>query len=329
MKKNTNFAFLAAMLLVGFALSFSGLTAYAEEENAEILIEPAPAASLSLKECISTNSDMVDFGELAEGGRSYTQEFVLRNACDKELTVVTKAQTYDGSADINNDYKIADEWLTFVGGKTDYVVPAKGEATVKMRVFLPNSVKGASYYTAVGLSLKDSQDADDKKVVNVRMDVTSEGFSCGGTVTSNYAQALGFGGGVRAGVKLKNTGTGGFLSKYTLKRGALFGSSEYETLAEDAKEVPAGADVEFYGGDYTSDQYGIYKVQQTVSYINSEGEEMESVLEQTVINVPLVSVFIAGGALLALLSLIIVVKIMKRRKVEEEEDSKEKSDNEL
>ena len=329
MKKNKNFAFLTAALLAGVVLSFSGLSAYADEENSESLIAPNLVSSLSLKDCISTDSDIVDFGELAEGGRSYTHEFSLKNACDKEMTVVAKVQTFDGDAEISNDYKIADEWMTFVGGKTDYVVPAKGETAVKMRVFLPNSVKGASYYTAVGLSLKDSQSTDDKKVVNVRMDVTSEGFSRGGTVTSNYAQALGFGGGVRAGVKLKNTGTGGFVSKYTLKRAALFGSGDYETLAEDLKEVPAGADIEFYGGDYTSDQYGVYKVQQTVSYINSEGEAMESVLEQTVINLPLVAVFIAGGALVALLSLIIVVKIMKRRKVEEKEDSKEDSDNEL
>jgi hypothetical protein len=219
-----------------------------------------------------------------------------------------------------------------VGGKTDYVVPANGESEIKLRVFLPNSVKGASYYAAVGLQLKDEPSSSENEVVNVRMDVTSSGFSRSGAVASNYAQALGFGGAVRAGVKLKNTGTAGYLSKYTLECGSLFGSDDYEKIAEDSKEVPAGADAEFYAGNYTENQYGIYRVRQTVTAVNSDGESIESVLEQTVINIPLVAVFIAGGALIALLSLIIVVKIMKHRKAEEKEDSKKgkkEPDNEL
>ena len=329
MKKSKNNAFLVAMLCAGLVMSFSGLTAYADEESSETLVAPISTETPSLKDCISTSSDMVDFGELSEGGRSYTQEFQLKNSCDSELVVVAKAQVYDGDAEINNDYKLANDWLTFVGGKSDYALPAKGETSVKIRVFLPNSVKGASYYAAVGLSLKDSQNTEDKQVVNVRMDVLSDGFTRGGMVTSNYAQAFGFGKSVRAGVKLKNTGTSGFLSKYTLKRGAVFGSEDFQTLVEDAKEIPAGAEVEFYAGDYVSDQYGIFKIQQTVTYINSDGETMESVLEQTVINVPLVVVFIVGGALVALISLIIVVKIMKRRKAEEQEDSKQEDENEL
>ena len=127
---------------------------------------------------------------------------------------------------------------------------------------------------------------------------------------------------MKAGVKLKNTGTVGYQSKYTLKRGPVFGSDGFVTIVETSKEVPAGGEVEFYGGNYTENQYGIYKVQQSVTYVNSDGDIVESVLERTVINLPVVSVFIVGGALLALISLIIVAKIMKHRKKIEKVDEK-------
>ena len=322
MKKCKDFAFIAVFLLASLVLAFSNNRVFADEESSnEILIAPNPTASSpSLKECVTPDVKILDFGELAEGGRSYTQSFILKNSCTTELNVVANVQTYDKDDGVSNSYKIADEWLTFVGGKTEYVLPASSETVVKLRVFLPNSVKGASYYAAVGLKLKDSTNTEDAGVVNVRMDVTSDGFERSGNLVSNYAQALAFGGTVKAGVKLKNTGTAGFLSKYTLKRGSVFGSGDFETIAEDSKEAPAGADIEFYGGNYTENQYGIYKIQQTVNYVNSDGEAMESTLEQTVINLPLVAVFIAGGALIALLSLIIVVKIMKHRKAEEKEN---------
>ena len=68
-------------------------------------------------------------------------------------------------------------------------------------------------------------------------------------------------------------------------------------------------------------------IQQSVTYVNSDGEMVESVLERTVINLPIVSVFIVGGALLALISLIIVAKIMKHRKKIEKVDEAVESDN--
>lgn len=331
MKKCKNFAFIASVLLVSVFLSFSGMSAFADEEaSEEILIEPNPTSTLpSLKECIEPDVEVLDFGELAEGGRSYTQSFILNNKCTTDVAVVAKVQTYDVEDSVSNDYKLADEWLTFVGGQSEYSVPAGKDTVVKLRVFLPNSVKGASYYAAVGLRLKDGTDTEDTEIVNVRMDVTSDGFVRSGNLVSNYAQALSFGGTVKAGVKLKNTGTSGFLSKYVLKRGSVFGSDDFETIAEDSKEVAAGRELEFYGGNYTESQYGIYKIQQIVSYVDGDGNAMESTLEQTVINLPLASVFIAGGALIALISLIVVVKIMKHRKAEEKEDEKEDSENEL
>ena len=332
MKKCKKFAFIATLLLAGSVLAFSNGAVFADEVagSEELLVVTNPTATLpSLKECVTPDVEILDFGELSEGGRSYTQSFILKNTCNSELSVVANVQSYDGGDSISDAYKAADEWLTFVGGKTEYVLPANSDTVVKLRVFLPNSVKGASYYTAVGLKLKDSTDAEDTEIVNVRMDVASEGFTRSGNLISNYAHALSFGGTVKAGVKLKNTGTAGFLSRYTLKRGSVFGKDDFETIAEDSKEVPAGADIEFYGGNYTENQYGIYKIQQTVTYVNGDGEAIESTLEQTVINLPLVAIFVAGGALLALISLVIVVKIMKYRKAEEKEDKKAKSENEL
>ena len=328
MKKFKNFAITALVAVSVVFLAFSGANIFADEESsAESLVLNPSTSSPSLQECVSSDTDFLDFGELDEGGRSYTKSLILHNSCDRDLAIVAKIQTHDKDDPAMNEAMAADDWLTFVGGQTEYVLPARNDTTVKLRVFLPNNVKGTSYYTAVNFRLKDSTDSNDTKVINIRMDVKSDGFVRSGNLVSNYAHALSFGGAVKAGVKLKNTGTVGYQSKYILKRGPVFGSDGFVTIAEASKEVSAGGEVEFYGGNYTENQYGIYKIQQSVTYVNSDGEMVESVLERTVINLPIVSVFIVGGALLALISLIIVAKIMKHRKKIEKVDEAVESDN--
>jgi hypothetical protein len=51
----------------------------------------------------------LDFGELAEGGRSYTKSFLVKNNCSEEFEITAKVRAYDGPAEINNEYKLADE----------------------------------------------------------------------------------------------------------------------------------------------------------------------------------------------------------------------------
>lgn len=286
--KKIKFVASAALALV---LCFGGLT-YAD----------------STENIFETDKDYVDFGELSELGRSYTQNFTMRNHSDTEQKVVASVAAYE-NGNVSNDFKIADEWLTFVDGKNEYTVPAGGESVVNVRVHLPNTVKAGTYYASVNLNLE----SETFKTIDVRMDILGEGFSRAGSLGGNYARSISFGGKIQAGATVKNTGSAGFVTTYTLKKGEAFGLEHFQDIISETKEVPAGSEVKFDASEFTQDQYGIYKLEQTVTYVNGNGELIESTLKQTVINLPWASVFIAGGVLFAIIVLIVVVAIIRKK----------------
>ena len=282
---------LVASAALAFAFCFGGLTF---ADGSEAVFE--------------TNKAYIDFGELSELGRSYTQEFRIRNNSDEEQKVVASIASYE-NGNVSNDFKIADEWLVFVDGQNEFTVPANGETAVKVRVHLPNTVKAGSYYATV--KLNDSSETF--KTLDVRMDILGDGFSRSGSLGGNYARAVSLGGKIQAGAVVKNSGSSGFVSTYTLKKGEAFGLEHFEEIVSETREVPAGTELKFDASEYTENLYGIYKLEQTVTYVNGNGELIESTLKQTVINLPWLSVFIAGGVVFAIIVLIVVISILRKK----------------
>lgn len=258
---------------------------------------------------LSTDVAYIDFGELTELGRSYTQSFIVRNASEEEKTFKAEVSGYE-SGEVSNDFKVADEWLVFVDGQDEYKVPANGETAVRVRIHLPNSVNPGSYYATLRLS----SESEVFEKLDVRMDVMGKDMVRSGALEGNYARAISLGGKIQSGAVVKNNGNYGFVSRYTLRKGEVFGLEHFEEIVSETREVPAGKEVKYDASLYTEGQYGIYKLEQTVSYVNSNGELVESVLKQTVINLPWVSVFIAGGVVFAIIVLIVVISIIRRKR---------------
>jgi hypothetical protein len=210
--KKIKFVASAALALV---LCFGGLT-YAD--STEIIFE--------------TDKDCVDFGELSELGRSYTQNFTMRNHSDVEQKVVASVAAYE-NGNVSNDFKIADEWLTFVDGKNEYTVPAGGESVVNVRVHLPNTVKAGTYYASVKLNLE----SETFKTIDVRLDILGEGFSKTGSLGGNYARLISFGCKIQAGATVKNTGNAGSVRTYTLKKGEAFGLEHFQDIISTCESL--------------------------------------------------------------------------------------------
>ncbi len=296
---------------------------------------------MAIEQCLSVDNTVLDYGSLSELGRSYTRTFVLKNNCEHEIKVSGEVVKYAGEG-ATEAADQASEWLNFVGGENKFTMGSKENKTVSMRVYLPEKVDSGSYYAGINLKNDSSEQFDEEYAdiirMTARLDILGAGANLSGVLDKNSAIPLSLGGKVAASAKLHNTGTVGYQVGYKLEKSNAFGLEHYESLVEKNAELSAGGELEFKGSDYTENQYGIYKIKQTVNYVNTEGERVESVLVQTVVNLPWVSVFIAGGCLFALILLTAISKAIKLNKknkkdsdeeLEEEIEAEEKEEEEL
>ena len=283
---------------------------------------------MAIEQCLKVDNAVLDYGGLSELGRSYTREFTIKNDCEHSIQVSGKIDVYEGEgASASN---AASEWLTFVGGENKFELGTKASKNVAMRVYVPEKATPGSYYATVTMKNESSEQHDEEfgDIVDlaVRMDILGAGSQFSGALDSNYALPISFGGHVASGAKLRNTGSVGYQVSYKLERSNAFGMEDFQGLANKTAELPAGGELELKASEFTEGQYGIYKLRQTVDYVNGEGQRVESVLTQTVINLPWVAVFIAGGCLFALILLGIIVEAIKLRKISKREDKEEEEE---
>ena len=59
--------------------------------------------------------------------------------------------------------------------------------------------------------------------------------------------------------------------------------------------------------------YGVYTVEQRISYIDAEGKQKESILSHAVVNLPWWGLAIAGGVVVLIIVMIIVIKIHHKK----------------
>ena len=281
---------------------------------------------MAIEQCLKIDNTVLDYGGLSELGRSYTREVTVKNDCEHSIKVSGSVQKFTGEG-IEASATVANDWLNFVGGENKFELGTKASKNVALRVYVPEKVDSGSYYATVNLKNDSSEQFDeeypDALNLTVRMDILGAGSSLSGVLNKNYATPISFGGKVASGAKLRNTGSVGYQVSYKLERSNAFGLEDFQSLSEKTAELPAGGELELKASEFTEGQYGVYKIRQTVDYVNSEGQRIESVLTQTVINLPWVSVFIAGGCLFALIVLGVIakaIKLNKKSKKEDEED---------
>ena len=263
--------------------------------------------------------ESLDFGMLGEIGRSYTSSFEIINGTEGELEFTVSANKYEGE-DISDENKQASSWLAFVGGVTYYKVPALSKKTVNVRVIVPADAKAGTQYALIKIDGSDER----TEMINVRMTVGGEDAKFGGAISGSFISPFGLTDKISATAKVKNSGNAGFEAKYVLRGKSAFGNADWKTLAESAAEVAPGKEVTFESAD--SDEalgFGVFQVEQKITYVNDKGEMVEAGNSRTVINVPIWLVIVAGVVVLLIIGLIVFLAIRSKKKEEEEQEAEE------
>ena len=275
-------------------------------------------------ESYSVSTEEIDFGRLTEAGRSYTKTFSVTNNTDKKLIVRAEIIKSE-NADIKDDYKLASEWMTFVGGVRRFEVAKNSTANISVRVALPAELTGSTQYATVRLL---DEDGFERKV-NVRMDVVTDDFKYGGDVAENNLGFVALKETVDGSAVVKNDGTASFKAQYFVQYKNAFGLSEWKTIIDTEREVAPGTEVRFTTADDgdVAIGYGIFKVEQKIVYVNAENKKVEMALSHVVVNIPIWLLCVIGGVILLIIILVIVIKAIRRRR-EEKEDEEEEAEEE-
>lgn len=286
---------------------------------------------MAIEHCLASDDAVVDFGWLAEAGRSYTRNVTIRNECEHDIEVsgalLGEYGKIDGSVDAASN---AADWLAFVGGENHFSLGAKASKTISIRNYVPAAAGAKSYYAQVSFRNESSEQHDeefpDVLKIDTRMDIAGgESSVLAGKLEKNSLRVLNFGGKIKNDVYMTSEGSYGYLAHYKLEKSQAFGIEDFETIVEKDFEVAGNnssmASIEEV--EANANHYGIYKLRQTVQYVNGDGNRAESVLTQTVVNLPWVTLFILGGALFALLLLMIISKAIKYHKKAKKEDEEE------
>ena len=264
----------------------------------------------------SVKPNTLDFGMLSEVGRSYTATFTINNTTEGDMAYTVSAIKYDG--DVAEENKLASSWLAFVGGVTYYQVPALSNKTVNVRVIVPADAKPGSQYAQI--KVVDSEEKS--QLIEVRMMIGGEDAKFGGNLGTSFISPLGISDQVSAKAVVKNEGNAGFQATYKLRGKNAFGGMDWKQLVEKTAEVAPGKEVEFTeSGEALG--FGVYNVEQEISYVNENGEMVSAVNSRTVINLPIWLIIVVGVVIVAIVALIVFLAVRSKKKEEEEEEAKE------
>ncbi len=270
---------------------------------------------------ISVDKTTLEFGRIMETGRRYSKSLTIKNTTDEKKTIRVEAVDYDGSNTTSEEQGSVADWIAFGGGKRKFELKAGGKVQLSVRLMVPADVKGGTYYAKIKIT--NGTEADDQYVV-VRADVALEGYKYGGQIGAQDISFFNLGDKVSASAHLKNNGTAGFTAHYTVRYKNAFGLPDWKTLVDEEREIIPGAEEAFeVKNEAPAVGFGIFTVEQKVSYINSENRQVESIMSHAVVNLPWWALVIAGGVLLLIIVIVIVVKV-RRKKAKEAKQTEKK-----
>lgn len=280
-------------------------------------VEPADSS-----EAIAVENEVLEFGRIVEVGRRYSKNLTISNKSKNAITVRVEAVSYESDV-LDESQKATVDWIAFGGGRRRFDVAAGASVQVSVRLMVPADTKGGTYYAKIKIS--DGNDSDDKYVV-VKADVALDGYAYGGKVSAQNIGFFNVDGKVSASARMKNEGTAGFAAHYTVQYKNAFGLPEWKQIIDEEREVLPGAEELFeVGGDAASIGFGVFTVEQKISYINSENRQVEAVLSHAVVNLPWWSLAIAAGVVVLIIAIIVVLVRARRKKTEEAKKAKKEN----
>ncbi len=285
---------------------------FADEQSAE-------AAGLEL------SATVLDFGEIAEGGHSFTKELAITNKSEEAVTVDLSVLSY-GDNDLANSWKAAESWVVFVDAKNHFEIAPGETANAGIRLVVPESVEGGTYYAQVSVKSDKGE-----SFLNVMADVMTDGFSRSGGVLNNSVSPVvilttnskGICDAVKA--EVKNTGNGRFTVSYSLIEENAFGLSNERTVDSGEYTVTQMSSKNLVSSECKAEKTGFVKVIQKIQYVNADGKVATSTLERRILVLPVMALVIVGGVIVLIIVLAIVIHVIKSKK----KGAKKAANNEL
>ena len=308
------FVFVLGVVLASFcAASVLAPVAVAEEEIVTTGEEQAETVAVNLE----VDKSLV-FGQLSERGVSYTSSFKIRNPGAEDVKIELSFENTQYT-DLEDRWKIGADWLAIVGGQVRQIIPANGEKDIRVRVTVPADVESGSQYATIKVAAGETE-----YKVDVRMDIAGDDLKYAGELKGTSISAFSFSDDITTQATVKNTGNGGFTAKQVVRyRKGLSEAGDWITLAEEEREVPNGTEVKFDTEKAEKVGFGIFKVEQKITYVNEKGEMVEAGNSRTVINVPIWLLIVIGVVVLLIIGLTVFLAIRSKKKEEEEQEAEE------
>ena len=305
------FVFVLGVVLASFcAASVLAPVAVAEEEIVTTGEEQAETVAVNLE----VDKSLV-FGQLSERGVSYTSSFKIRNPGAEDVKIELSFENTQYS-DLEDRWKIGADWLAIVGGQVRQIIPANGEKDIRVRVTVPADVESGSQYATIKVAAGETE-----YKVDVRMDIAGDDLKYAGELKGTSISAFSFSDDITTQATVKNTGNGGFTAKQVVRyRKGLSEAGDWITLAEEEREVPNGTEVKFDTEKAEKVGFGIFKVEQKITYVGADGGLVEATRSQVVINCPWWVLAVIGGVIVVIIILVIVLKRVKANKKEAVEE---------
>ena len=256
-------------------------------------------------EFFTIESKVLDFGRVTEPGRSYTKSIIVKNDTANDVIIDASTSVY---ADVAEGNQKLTEWIAFVGGITHFNITAGASREVNVRVVVPADAPAGTQYS--NIELIDA--AAHKEIVLAKIDIAGDDLKYGSEVVDPYIEPVRLDDTLKGRVTVKNTGTAGFTSTYQIRAKNFFGGMDWEVIKQTESEVFPGKQVEFSCDEQLG--FGVYSIEQRVTFANAEGRMVESLLSRTVINLPWWSIAIAGSVLFLIILIAVVAKRRKHSK---------------
>ncbi|MBP5633530.1 hypothetical protein J6X13_01190 [Candidatus Saccharibacteria bacterium] len=254
----------------------------------------------------------LDYGQVTELGRSYTKQVVISNNTDNDVIIDATVEKYAEASAKNQE--LAD-WLAFVGGVSHFTVLKGATYNLSVRAVVPEDALAGSQYAIVKLT-----DGNGFSLESLaRMTIASEKLQYNSEVSGAWIDPVHIDDKLAASVTVKNTGDTGFNSTYQVKAKSFFGG-DWKVVQEIEDEVLPGKELTFKDNSVLG--FGVYNVEQRVTFVNNEGRMVESLLTRTVVNLPWWSLAIAGGVILLIIIIVVICK-KKGKKNREDDDGPE------
>jgi hypothetical protein len=326
--KKTN-AFLAALLLAISGVLAVNVPASAclgpdgnpVEGTDDVAINCAPLdQQIEYEEFFGVAENTLDFGRVTELDRSYTKQIEIKNNTQNDVVLDA---TVEKNGDVSDDNSKMIDWVAFVGGVAHFSIASGQTRSYSVRVFVPADAKGGSQYANVILTDANGH----KETVVAKIDIAGDDLKYSSEVSDAWIDPVRLDEGLNGRATVKNTGTAGFASTFQVKKKNFFGGGDWEVIKEESQEVFPGGQVNFTATDSLG--FGVFSIEQRVTFVNSEGRMIESQLSRTVINLPWWSLAIAGGVLIFIIVLIIVIKHHRKKNKNKDSDKNRKAEKKM